>query len=252
MKFQIKSEDKAVELIEVLKIIKNLTNSATFMCTEEHIFIQIMDQSHVCLLNIYFPAAWFHLYEAENSTFSINTNVLVKVFGMYTMHSLIEVFIENEDKININLIHELQQKRFEIPLMDIEQDVLKPTIKDTNLDFVIKTRTLDKYINELSAFGDDVEIECSDDKLFLTASNHEGSLKIEIKNETLEEFNVIENYTFKNKFCIKYLQYITKLFIIYPTIHLFLDEDNPLMITFKDTDTKFNYYVAPKCSDDSE
>ena len=136
--------------------------------------------------------------------------------------------------------------------MDIEQDVLKPTVKDTNLDFVIKTRTLDKYINELSAFGDDVEIECSDDKLFLTASNHEGSLKIEIKNETLEEFNVIENYTFKNKFCIKYLQYITKLFIIYPTIHLFLDEDNPLMITFKDTDTKFNYYVAPKCSDDSE
>jgi proliferating cell nuclear antigen len=252
MKFQIKSEDKAVELIEVLKIIKHLTNSATFMCTKEHIFIQIMDQSHVCLLNIYFPAEWFYLYEAENSTFSINTNVLVKVFGMYTMHSVIEVFIENEDKININLIHELQQKRFEIPLMDIEQDVLKPTIKDTNLDFVIKTRTLDKYINELSAFGDDVEIECSDDKLFLTASNHEGSLKIEIKNETLEEFNVIENYTFKNKFCIKYLQYITKLFIIYPTIHLFLDEDNPLMITFKDTDTKFNYYVAPKCSDDSE
>jgi len=251
MKFQIKSEDKAVEMIEVLKIIKNLTTSATFTCTPENIFIQVMDQSHVCLLNIYFPCTWFHLYEAENSTFSVNTTVLVKVFGMYTMHSLIEVLIENEDKININLIHEHQRKLFEIPLMDIEQDTLKATIKDTNLDFVIKTRTLDKYISELSMFGEDIEIECSNDKLFLTASNHEGTLRIEIMNEFLEEFNVIEDYTFKNKFCIKYLQYITKLFIIYPTIHLFLDEDNPLMITFKDTDTKFNYYVAPKCSDES-
>jgi proliferating cell nuclear antigen len=250
MKFQIKSEERAAEFIELFKIIKNLSSDATFMCTPEHIFIQVMDRSHVCLLNVYFPSAWFHLYEAENSTYSVSTSIMVKVMAMYTMDCLIEVVIEDTDKIHIHLIHEKQQKLFQIPLMDIEREILKPTVKDTNLDFVMKTRTLDKYINELSMFGEEIEIECSDDKLYLTASNHEGTLRIEIKNETLEEFNVIENYTFKGKFCIKYIQYITKLCIIYPNIHLFLDEDNPLMITFKDTTTQFNYYVAPKCSDE--
>jgi DNA polymerase III sliding clamp (beta) subunit (PCNA family) len=175
---------------------------------------------------------------------------MVKVMAMYTMDCLIEIEVDDTDKIHIHLIHEKQQKLFQIPLMDIEREILKPTIKDTNLDFVIKTRTFDKYINELSMFGEEIEIECSDDKLYLTASNHEGTLRIEIKNETLEEFNVVENYTFKGKFCIKYIQYITKLCIIYPNIHLFLDEENPLMITFKDTSTQFNYYVAPKCSDE--
>lgn len=250
MKFQIKSEERAAEFIELFKVIKNLSNDTTFMCTPENIFIQVMDSSHVCLLNVYFPASWFHFYEAENTTYSVSTAIMVKVMAMYTMDCLIEVIIEDTDKIYIHLIHEKQQKLFQIPLMDIERDILKPTEKDTNLDFVIKTRTFDKYINELSMFGEEIEIECSDDKLYLTASNHEGTLRIEIKNELLEEFNVIENYTFKGKFCIKYIQYITKLGIIYPNIHLFLDEDNPLMITFKDTTTKFNYYVAPKCSDE--
>ena len=251
MNFQIKDAKKAMEWIELLKFIKNLSNHITISCTSDELYIQLMDHSQVCLLDIHIPSSWFHMFDSENYTFSVNTSILVKVFAMYTMDSLIEVMIENEDKINIHLIHELQQKLFAIPLMDIEKELLNPTEKDTNLDFVIKTKCFDKYINELSMFGEDVAIECCDDKLFLESTNHEGSLRIEIKNETLEAFNVVEDYSFKGKFCIKYLQYISKLSIIYPNIHLYLDDENPLMITFEGTDIKIKYYICPKCSDES-
>ena len=251
MKFQIKDSKKSMEWIELLKFIKNLNTHITIMCTPTYMFIQIMDQSHVCMIDINIPSTWFHLYESENCTFSVMSSILVKVFGMYTMDSLIEVIINDLDKIHIHLLHELQQKLFAIPLMDIEQDVLSTNKNDTKLDFVMKTKVLDKYINELAMFGEEVEIECNDDKLFLQSTNHEGSLRIEIKNETLEEFNVIENYLFKGKYCIKYLQYISKLSIIYPNIHLFLDEESPLLITFEGTELTIKYYIAPKFSDES-
>ena len=251
MKFQIKDVKKAIEFIEIIKFIKNLTNHITVMCTADNMCINLLDDSHVCLVDINIPTSWFHAYESENYTFSVSASILVKVLAMYTLDSIIEVIIEDNDKIHIHLLHELQQKLFSIPLIDIEREIMSPTIKDTKLDFTIKTKILDKYINELAMFGEDVEFECSNDKLYLTSTNHEGTLKIEIKNESLEEFNVVENYVFKSKYCIKYIQYISKL-SIYPNMCFSLDEANPLLITFKKTDIEIKYFVAPKCSDDSE
>ena len=250
MKFQIKDAKKAMEWIEILKFIKNLSNHITITCSPDHMFIQVMDQSLVCLVDIDIPSEWFHFYESENCTFSVLASILVKVFSMYTMDSLIEVVIFDEDKVHIHLLHDLQKKLFAIPLIDIEKDGLTTTVKDTKLDFVMKTKVLDKYINELSLFGEELLVECKDDKLFLESTNHEGTLRIEIKNETLEEFNVIENYEFKVKYCIKYLQYISKL-SIFQNIHLFLDEESPLLITFEGTELKIKFYIAPKFSDES-
>ena len=86
-------------------------------------------------------------------------------------------------------------------------------------------------------------------------------LKEEFKQENTHGYinedgdNFIEDYTFKGLYFIKYLQYITKLFSIYSNIHLYLDEANPLMITFeKSNEDKSNitiqYFIAPNCSDE--
>jgi len=260
MKFQIKDISKAYEFIELVKCIKNLSSDITCQCIEEHIYIQVMDSSHVCLLDIYIPKNWFHLYETSNITFSMKTSILAKIMVMYTVDSIIECFIDESDadNIHIKLIHDKQQKIFEVPLMDIQKDVLAPTKIDTNLDFIIKTKLLEKYISELTQFGEILSIECKDDKIYLgTKSIEEGTINIEIKNECLEEFNVVEDYTFKGLYFIKYLQYITKLCSIYTSIHLYLDETNPLMITFeKPNEDKSNiilqYFIAPNCSESDD
>ena len=254
MKFQINDVKKAFEFIELMKFIKNISQHITFMCTPEHIYIQTMDSSHVCLLDVYIPAEWFHSYETINVTFSMYASILVKVLSMYTIDSMIDIYIseEDNDKIHINLIHDKEQKIFAIPLMDIEREILKAKDIDTKLDFMINTKKLDKYINELILFGEEITIECNNDKLFLGTKNDEGSFNIEIKNESLEEFNVIDDYAFKGAYSIKYLQYILKLSIIYPKIHLYLDDESPLMITFDSTNIKIKLFVAPKCSDSDE
>lgn len=251
MKFQIKEVKKAVEFIELIKLIKTLSQHLTCMCTSDQIYIQIMDSSHVCLVDLIIPNTWFYIYESKNITFSVSANILTKVCTMYTLDSIIEFIIddENPDKLDIHIMHKLQNKMFSIPLMDIERDILSTKDLDTKLDFQLGTKVLEKYVTELAMFGEDISIECHDDKLYLGSEGLEGKYNIEIENDQLEEFNVIEGYNFKGSYSIKYLQYISKLFITYPTINLYLDEDSPLMITFTSTDIKIKFFVAPKCTD---
>jgi DNA polymerase III sliding clamp (beta) subunit (PCNA family) len=88
MKFQIKDVKKAVEFIELIKFIKTLSNHTTCMCSPEQMYIQIMDSSHVCLVDIIIPKSWFHSYETENFTFSMSANILSKICSMYTLESV--------------------------------------------------------------------------------------------------------------------------------------------------------------------
>jgi proliferating cell nuclear antigen PCNA len=256
MKLQITEMDKAVEWIELFKFMKQLNQYVTFMCKEDELYIQLMDDSHICLIDIVIPSTWFSSYTSESQTFSVMATVLVKIFNMYTVNTIIEIETTDE-KLRIdfsgdpnpkNKKFDLSKKVFEINLLDIEKDVLSPTMPDTKLDFVMKTKTFDKYINELAAFGDEVALSCKDEKIFMQSKGDEGSLSIEIEGDHLEEFSVVEGYNMESRYCLKYLHYISKLHI-YPNVHIYADDRSPIVITFDNSTIKIKYFLAPKCDD---
>jgi proliferating cell nuclear antigen PCNA len=251
MRFQINESKKAFEWIEIFKFIKNLNQYVSFTIKTDEIYIQIMDGAHVCLVDIKFPSVWFSLYECdETTTISVMSNVLVKVMSMYTNETTIEFSLcDDNDKLQIHLLNEKQNKHFELPLIEIDQELLTPIVIETELDFSIKSKAFDKYITELTNFGDDVEIKCSNEKLYFESNNEEGKYQIELEGDNLEEFNVVENYNFSAKFPLKYIIIISKLSVAYPTVHLYLDETSPVRISFDDNQIMFNFFLAPKTDD---
>lgn len=248
MRVQIKDSKKFLEWCELFKFISKMNQHITLLFKPSELYIQIMDGAHVCLIDITIPNVWFDLYETEETkTISLVSSIFVKIFSMYTKDSVFELELLDEcEKLNIHFYNVTQNKHFEIPLMDIEQDVLSPNLIETMLDFNIKSSSFDKYVAELSQFGDDIIIRCINEKLYFESKGDEGKLQIELEGETLEEFNVVENYNFTAKFPAKYLTIISKFSVNYPYIHLFLDEENPVRITFDKTDIKINYFLAPK------
>jgi len=251
MKLQINEIQKAFEWIELFKFIKQLNQHVTFMCKKDQLYIQLMDDSHICLIDITILSTWFTFYETENQTFSVMTSILVKIFGMYTADTMIEL-IAGDEKLEINFKNKKENKYFQLNMMDIEKDILSPAMPDTKLDFVMKTKILDKYMNELAIFGDEAMICCKKDKLYLKAKGDEGSISIEVEGDNLEEFSVVEGYEVETRYCLKYLQFISKLHIIYPNVHLFLDDSSPLVITFDNSTITIKYYLAPKCDNTDE
>jgi len=251
MKLQINEIQKAFEWIELFKFIKQLNQHVTFMCKKDQLYIQLMDDSHICLIDITIPSTWFTLYETENQTFSVMTSILVKIFGMYTADTIIEL-IAGDEKLEINFKNKKENKYFQLNMMDIEKDILSPAMPNTKLDFVMKTKIFDKYMNELAIFGDEAIICCKEDRLYLKAKGDEGSISIEVEGDNLEEFSVVEGYEVETRYCLKYLQYISKLHIIYPNVHLFLDDSSPIVITFDNSTITIKYYLAPKCDNTDE
>ena len=59
MRFQIVDVKKVFEFTELFKFMKNITQYVTFICKSSEVYIQLMDGSHVCLVDITFPAGFF-------------------------------------------------------------------------------------------------------------------------------------------------------------------------------------------------
>tara|TARA_B110000503_G_C7172593_1_gene425079 strand:+ start:7039 stop:7794 length:756 start_codon:yes stop_codon:yes gene_type:complete len=251
MKFVIKEHDKISEFIELIKFMKNLSQYTTMMCNTENIHIQLLDDSHVSLLDINIPNEWFESYECdEQLTFSVSNIILSKLFALYTKESVMETEID-EEKYHLSYLNDKENKYFTICLIDIDKELLSPVIQDTDLDFSLNTSLLDHYLSDLSIFGEDLEIICNNDTLYLITEGDEGTMKIEVSVKSLVEFNVVDDYKFHCKYASKYLQYISKLKKSYKNVHLYLDDNSPLLITFNnDGGIKINYFIAPKINDD--
>jgi len=247
MKFKLNDIQKVAEWVEIFKFIKNINKHVTFMAKRNELYIQMMDSSHVCLVEIKFPDSWFLLYESEDEVFSCSSSVLVKIFGLYTSDTMIEIE-STDEKLEIHLFNLKQNKHFEIPLIDIEQDLLSPSITDALMDFSIKSKVLDKYLQEILLFGEDIKIESRDEKIFLHSSNDEGKIQIEVEGDNLEEFNVVENFVFHASYPLRYLLLVSKLALVYQDVHLFMDDQSPMRITFKST-VIINFFLAPKITD---
>jgi proliferating cell nuclear antigen len=251
MKFVIKEHDKISEFIELIKFMKNLSQYTTMMCNTENIHIQLLDDSHVSLLDINIPNEWFESYECDEPlTFSVSNIILSKLFALYTKESVMETEID-EEKYHLSYLNDKENKYFTICLIDIDKELLSPVIQDTDLDFSLNTSLLDHYLSDLSIFGEDLEIICNNDTLYLITEGDEGTMKIEVSVKSLVEFNVVDDYKFHCKYASKYLQYISKLKKSYKNVHLYLDDNSPLLITFNnDGGIKINYFIAPKINDD--
>jgi DNA polymerase III sliding clamp (beta) subunit (PCNA family) len=247
MKFKLHNIQKVAEWVEIFKFIKNINKHITFMAKKDELYIQMMDSSHVCLVEIKFPSSWFQEYESIDEVISCSSAVLVKIFGLYTTDTMIEIS-STEDKLEIHLLNVIQNKHFEIPLLDIDQDLLSPSITDSLMDFSIKSKVFDKYLQEILLFGEDIKIESKDEKIFLHSANDDGKIQIEIEGDNLEEFNVVENFVFTASYPLRYLLLVSKLALVYQQVHLFMDDQSPMRITFK-SDVNINFFLAPKITE---
>ena len=267
MKFVITSSQKALKLIEIFKVIKNLSSDCTLYCKDEYIYIQTMDPSHVCLLDIKLMKNWFDEYELLNcdETISFSSNIIVKILALFVPKTkLIIQTSKNGDNMVIELIYpDNIEKTFEIPLMDIDQDYIETGDNDYSIEFSMKTKILDKYVNEMMIFGDVLRLKCMYDNLYMSSGDKtNGNYKVKIPHDNLEELEVEENLKMSVKVDLKYISFISKFYGVFNIINIKSDSQFPMKFYFNDgcsitkpenmdeNDLQITYFIAPKIEED--
>tara|TARA_B100001093_G_scaffold516959_1_gene597101 strand:- start:219 stop:1025 length:807 start_codon:yes stop_codon:yes gene_type:complete len=252
MKFSLNKVKQAQQFIELFKIIKNMNSYSTLCSRENDLFIQIMDDSHISLFNVTIQKEWFDSYESDGETFSFMSNLIVRILQLYTPNTNI-LFETTEDKLTITFeFTNKTEKIFELPLVDIDKDLLEPQQIEGSLDFTLSAKTFDKYISELMLFGDSAEIICVDDKLFMKSEGDEGKYTLKLPYDILEELQIEEDLKLKTQVSLKYLSYLTKSNSVFKTMRFHIRADSPIYMDIEEPNFRLEYFVAPKFRDEEE
>lgn len=268
MKIVLSSSEKIHKLIEIFKVIKNLSSHCTLYCKEEYIYIQTMDGSHVCLLDIKLMNSWFDVYEIQEcETISFSSNIIVKILALFIPKTKLVIKTSSKgDVLIIELIYpDNIEKTFEIPLMDIEQEYLEPGENDYSMEFTMKTKVLDKYSSEMMLFGEVLQLKCVNDNIYMSSGDQvNGNYKVKIPHDNLEEFAVEEDLKMAVKVDLKYISFITKFYSVFKTIHIKADTQYPMKFYVNESSSinkhedvdenelQLTYFIAPKMEDDVE
>lgn len=252
MKLIIKDSAKAQQWIELFKVIKNL-NSYTTLCSEEDkLFIQIMDDSQVCLMNITIEKDWFDEYESNNETFSVLSVVVVKIFHLYTAGTILTINT-NSEKMEINFKYpDKSEKYFELNLIDIDKDMLESQNIEGDVEFEIKTKVFDKYISEMQLFGESMELVCFEDNLYMKSYGEDGQYVLKLPHSNIDELIVEDELRLKTNVSLKYLSYISKVHNVFEHFRIKVQKECPIQVDILDENIEVRYYIAPKISDDED
>ena len=254
---------KADQFASIFQHIKLFSEHVNVIFDQEKMYLQAMDGSRVSIFELYIPKGWFDTYVLEgeaNHCLGINSTILFRILNTYEKGQVMNLVFdtENSDRLEIHFtnndatVKNVFDKHFELPLMDIENELMNIPDFESQADILIPSNKFSNMIGQLKLFGDSMEIECSEEKIMLAASSLDaGKMYVEIKFDDLQSYSINEGQEVKLSFGLTFLHNICYYSKLAKNVELKITENYPMKITYDlGDDAKIMYYLAPKISDD--
>ncbi len=280
MNIQINQKSKADIFTALFQHIKCFTEHINIMFQEDKLFIQAMDGSRVSIFEIHIPASWFDVYTLSSSlTLGLHSVLLYKILSTRDSGQSIHIEFSGEngddDKLYFHFAVNTGDatnsvagfaKRFEMPLIDIESEIMHIPVIEYQAEFSMLSATFSGLIQQLQLFGDIVQFECSEEKVQLCSTTAEaGKMSVDIPIDDLSEFSIDEGETMILSFGLVQLRNICQYSKIAKEIDVKLSSSFPICIRYvfdkgteqgtgqEDDDSncaRIMFYLAPKMNND--
>lgn len=253
MRFALGSKDiKNVSyFIEIVRHIRNISMDVVFRFDSEGLYVQAMDQSHISLLDLRLNAGWFDEYKIEHpEAVGVNTKMLYKVLSC---RSKDQVFVwETEgDSVSIRFPKSATsvQKDFNIPMIDIDTDLLNVTDFEAEADFEMDSKLFESLMTDLSTYGDEIYYECSEEGIKISAKGETGTMDTTIPMDDLNSYSINEGLTMRVRYASTLLQTASQFSKLSGVVTIGVSRENPLQMTAHlgaDGVGTLRYFIAPK------
>ena len=275
MNIVINNAIKADIFVSLFQHISKFTENVNLMFETDRFYMQSMNTAHVVILEICLPKEWFDIYEIEGGSLKIgiNTALFYKVLKKREKTQQINICYQNatndklqfffttnstipstnstiDDSTSNKKKDEVFDKDFEIPLVDVEEEILSIPDMEYQAELSLSTDKFANLISQLKDFGETLEIQCSEDKITLSAHSCEnGKMITRILIEDLTEFSIEENENIQMEFALRYLYDICLYQKLSKLVELKISKDFPIRIMYPlgvEKDATFLFYLAPK------
>jgi proliferating cell nuclear antigen PCNA len=261
MNIVINNQTKIEIFTSIFQHIKLFSDNVNIMFEKDRLYLQTMDGSRVSIFELYMPSTWFDTYENKNNasvTIGLNSTMLFKILNTHEKGQLMNIVYDNDDDKLFIKFHcddkNIFDKNFEIPLIDIDSELLGIPDFESQADISIPSNNFATIINQLKMFGDTLDIDCSEEKILLISNSQEsGKMSVEINIDDLDSFAINDGETLKLSFALSYLHNICMYNKLSKIIEIKLTREYPMKITYHLIDDGIMvFYLAPKMSDDDE
>ena len=234
------------------------------MFEKDKMFLQSMDSSKVSIFEINLPSTWFDVYEHNNVSaipIGVNSIMLFKILNTRDKTQEMQLLydaVEDDAKLYINFTSDnktIFDKKFELPLMDIDAELLSIPTTDSQAELSICSANFANIINQMKLFGDTLEINCTEENISLhSVSTESGKMLVEINIDDLTSYAINEGENIHLSFSLNILHNICLYNKLVKDMEIHLTENYPMKIIFgldnSNTDAKLTFYLAPKINDD--
>jgi len=254
MKIVISEKSRKETFHALFQTLKACTSIISIIFNSDHIYMQGMDKSHVCLFDIKITELWFNTYEIDENdikTISFDTNTLHTILSIAKDDQDITIFYSGEpDVLNIELtsVSKLNyDKYFSIPLTEVDNDLLNIPDTDYDAEFSMNARKLVEITSQMIVFGSDVKINCCDEKVNLSSHNELGDMLVTIPIDDLTEYSIAEDETIDLLYSLTFFHKICLTTKLSTDVSISISKDYPMKVAYDLGDnSQLLFYLAPK------
>lgn len=238
MKITLESRKKVSQFGNILKHLKHFSQDIEIHIDEERLYAQGMDASHAALFELSLKNDWFSTYEVdENVKLGINCELISKVLHCLNNNQTITLeYDTKKDDLTISLIpregEKCMLKEFTIPLMDLESEMLEIPDVEYTADLEIVSQEFYQLVDEMSIFGDKLEVNCKYDKVKFTGKGNQGEMTAIVKEDDILMYAVEEEANMTVEYRMNYLKTVTCFSRINAVVKLHMSDDKPMKIQY--------------------
>lgn len=262
MKLILSNQDKISQFIVIFQNLKAFSDHVVLYVSEEGLYMQGMEMSKCSCFESRLTFEWFDdfEYDKENdvSSIGLNTQVLQRVLGTRRDGQTIELAADtNGDTLEISFIGNNEAKSlnkyFELPLMDIDEQLLELGSSDSDVDLIMPSKKFCELINQLQIFDDKLSLTFTEDKVTFLSSGSEGSMKVNVSFDDVVEYAVAEDTTLKQSYSLKFISMMCLFSKLNEEFVMAFSENRPMEGRFKlDGESYVSFCLAPRVDDDDE
>lgn len=230
--------------------LKELTTSSIFKFEEDGMRFRSLDDSRVCVLDLFLSKESFDKYTCEE-TFMLGVRLeylinLLKI-GDKRDNVTLTYSKDKEDKLCVNLKNDKKNVDFDMNLIMIHDDeeIGIPDDIESSHKAVISSSEFQKMIKDVASIGDKCSIKLQENGISFEVTGESGSGNFFIETET----EIEEDLGFR--FNVSYLVKFAKSAGLSDNVTFFMDKNFPFCCYFDLKNGSFlKYWLAPLIDED--
>ncbi len=258
MNIQISDKKKKDVFVSVFQVLKNCTSLICANLEVDRMHIQGMDKSHICLFDIKLDKTWFAKYDVLKSTrICFDTNVFHSIISTKGENQDLIITMEDAGQETLHIKFDSPdtkkgdfKKSFKMPLADYDYDEMYIPEVDYDAEFSLSSKQISEMFSQLSNFGSDIIIKCSEEDISLNTNGVTGEMRVDIPIDDLTSYSIVEGAEIKLTYSLAYMNKMCITNKLSTDIDFSLSNDRPMKIEYSlGEDSSMVFFIAPKVED---